>query len=462
MSSLIAIIDTDKDISMSSDPPTEQNTNYGTQAGSKQETVIASIICGIVLLVPMIFIEHEYDLFTKEYGEAKEGAAGSALALAVVFRTVSRTVLRTIVRTSARAGMRASLKGAMRAGIRAASRSSAKNLTNESMQNSDEESSSSSNNIKSLLFASGLLYASWIIVVGLGQPFENLLESSAARQKAIIEKRMEEEKIKEFQGLAIYAFQKEEQLKKEKQHFEDLRANLKKERDAQKQQELQKDLQIQHETVAFTTNEYENALRDSNGIKLNPNEIKKEEAETELSKTLDWLYTYAPFPGKTSYDSLLIWLGGIIMFLPLWVIFFVQSFWAKREGKELILETGPIGGVIQLYFAGAFSFMPLTSDVIVPDASAATRGRIATIGLLVPTILAAILWYLWKTTNSIHPQILFAADAFLIYPMVQCFPLAPLEGIYIWRWNKTLWFFFFVLIMSMFMLMASEALRGII
>ena len=131
-----------------------------------------------------------------------------------------------------------------------------------------------------------------------------------------------------------------------------------------------------------------------NGIRMNPKEIEKEVEDTELSKTLDWLYTYAPFPGNTSWSSMVIWLGGIIMFLPLWVIFFVQSFWARREGKQLILETGPIGGVIQLYFAGAFSFMPLTSDVIVPNASTASRGRIAAVGLIVPTILAGALWYL--------------------------------------------------------------------
>ena len=58
-----------------------QEVSSVNTAGSTRETIIASIICGIVLLVPMIYIEYEYDLFTKEYGEAKEGAAGSALAL---------------------------------------------------------------------------------------------------------------------------------------------------------------------------------------------------------------------------------------------------------------------------------------------------------------------------------------------------------------------------------------------
>ena len=31
--------------------------------GSTRETIIASVICGIILLVPMIYIEYEYDLF---------------------------------------------------------------------------------------------------------------------------------------------------------------------------------------------------------------------------------------------------------------------------------------------------------------------------------------------------------------------------------------------------------------
>ena len=31
-------------------------------AGSTRETIIASIICGIILLVPMIYIEYEYEI----------------------------------------------------------------------------------------------------------------------------------------------------------------------------------------------------------------------------------------------------------------------------------------------------------------------------------------------------------------------------------------------------------------
>ena len=104
--------------------------------------------------------------------------------------------------------------------------------------------------------------------------------------------------------------------------------------------------------------------------------------------------------------------------------------------------------------------MPLTSDVEVPKANTAQRARVAIVGLLVPTVIAVGFWYAFKVTKI--PELLFVADAFLIYPMVQCFPLHPLEGIFIWRWKKIYWVELFLIIMSMFMLAASEGLQNVI
>ena len=148
------------------------------------------------------------------------------------------------------------------------------------------------------------------------------------------------------------------------------------------------------------------------------------------------------------------------MFLPLWVIYFAQNWWTNREGLQIKHETGNIGGAIQLYFAGAFSFMPLTSDVEVPNSNTAQRARVAVVGLVLPTLIAVGFWYGFKTTKI--PELLFVADAFLIYPMVQCFPLHPLEGIFVWRWKKDVWLGLFLIIMSMFMLAASEGLQNVI
>ena len=69
-------------------------------------------------------------------------------------------------------------------------------------------------------------------------------------------------------------------------------------------------------------------------------------------------------------------------------------------------QTEWIGGGIQLYFAGAFSFMPLTSDVI--DTTADKRSQIALGGLIAPTLVAIALWLAWKETNQ--PWVLFCLD----------------------------------------------------
>jgi hypothetical protein len=166
------------------------------------------------------------------------------------------------------------------------------------------------------------------------------------------------------------------------------------------------------------------------------------------------------FGGETPWDSMLIWIGGFVITLPLWFIYFVQSWAARRENLEFRHETGPIGGGIQLYFAGAFSFMPLTSDVEVPSANEKQRSRIALYGLYPPAILSLLIWFVWQNTGD--ARALFLSDAFLIFPMVQCFPLSPLEGIYVWRYNKLLWLCTFCFIMSLFMIVASAGLKGVI
>ena len=142
-----------------------QEEKKKAKGGRARETIIAFLICSAVLFLPMFEIEHEYKLFTQEHGEAREGAAGAALALAVMFRTVSRTVLRTIIRTSARAGMRASLRGAIRTSIRTVGRTQSKGL----LKRKDKERRDKNirlGNYKSLLFASVLLYLSFRSVFG--------------------------------------------------------------------------------------------------------------------------------------------------------------------------------------------------------------------------------------------------------------------------------------------------------
>jgi len=425
---------------------------------SAVERVIAFILCVLVLLLPMIYIEHGYDAFTSEHGEAREGAAGAGLALAVVFRTVSRTVLRTIVRTSARAGVRASLKGAIKNAARTAIRQKTKDAAKQLAQ---DQKKARVSNLKSMFFASGLLYVSWVIVIGFGQPFANLYDKEETLRREAQELREHQELKERMKKPAIEAWEKKQILMAAEEEKNELMLELKMERDESKRNRLESELVLVKDKVINANYEFTQAFERSGELLTNPNDIYAEEPEGDstVSEWVDYLMTYAPFPGRTAWSSPVIWIGGMIMVVPLWLIFFVQSAMCRSRKVVMDHQTEWIGGGIQLYFAGAFSFMPLTSDVVI-DTTPAKRSQIALGGLIAPTLIAMMFWLTWKETAQ--PWILFCSDAFLLYPMVQIFPLNPLEGVFVWRHNKLQWLLSFVVIMGMFMLVSSEALKNVI
>jgi hypothetical protein len=105
--------------------------------------------------------------------------------------------------------------------------------------------------------------------------------------------------------------------------------------------------------------------------------------------------------------------------------------------------------------------MPLASDVVV-EGNTAERGRVSLAGLVAPTVVAIVLWLIWKLTGGTIQPILLASDAFLIYPMVQCFPLTPLDGNQVFRWHRGIWLMVFALVMASFIFMGSEGLKNVI
>ena len=433
------------------------------EGGGAVETALAVVIALAALVGPLVYIQHRYDLFTSEHGLAREGAAGAGLALAVVFRTVSRTVLRTIVRTSARAGMRASMKGAMQSGMRVATRSLLASMFKTAADKGDKETANGPasirrGNLRSLAFATLLLYVSWVIVIGLGQPFTPLMN---AEQAGIAETA----KLTEAQAMADrprpehQAWDLDVAIKVKREELRTSKKKYKGSRDPVEQRAMEAQLIVENLELDDLQIELQDALTKAGG-KMSPKAAPEDEAEpTAFDDLIEWLFTRAPYPGATPWASPVIWGGALIFTLPLWVIYFFQAGEARRRGLVLRHETGMDGGLIQLYFAGAFSFMPLTSDVVV-EGTEEERGRVALVGLLAPTFIAIGLWGAWKATG-ITP-LLFAADAFLIYPMVQTFPLDPLDGVRVWRWNKVVWTVVFLAIISVFMFAGSEGLKSVI
>lgn len=435
---------------------------------SRAELVVSLLVCGLTLLGPILYIQWQYTAYTEQHGEALEGAAGAGLALAVVFRTISRTVLRTVIRTSARAGMRASLKSIFRSTLRVALRGSTagvfKNLSDRLQGNTNTTKRPvKERNLRSLAFASSLLCASWVIVIGFGQPYAALLTRADAEVAEEERIQAEAAQMELLINEAYEAWDAQQEFRRLDQEYTELRLQLKMERDIENRPEIEERLNLLLLKQNAASRRLEDAKKASGGRVLAPGDTSLQDQEKlfeDFEQMQDALFTYAPYPGQKTWSSPLLWLGGLVMVLPMWIIFFVQNLMARRQGNQLRHETGVDGGLIQLYFAGAFSFMPLTSDTIVDGADMRQRGHIALAGLAAPVAIAIALWTSWRLTGE-H-ALVFAADAFLIYPMVQIFPLNPLEGRHLWRHNRAQWSVLFVIIMFLFLLVGSEALRSVI
>lgn len=109
---------------------------------------------------------------------------------------------------------------------------------------------------------------------------------------------------------------------------------------------------------------------------------------------------------------------------------------AWRYGAKASFRTGLDGALIQAYFAGAGSYLPLIMDI---EYRGTVENRAKASGFVLGGLfgmhLALNLLGRWNGS----PYILFASSMFLIYCFVYAFPIKPLEGHYIWRKSKVLW-----------------------
>ncbi len=429
------------------------------------EMIFAVIVCVLAMFLPVVLIEKGYLDFVSEHGIAREGAAGATLALAVVVRTV----MRNIIRTTARASLRAGLKTAMRSLLRVATRSlfasffktaMGDKLSSGHTENEDDASRRRSN-LRSLMLASALLYASWVIVIGFGQPFSSLMtaEQAAAAEKVELEALAEARANSRQPGIVAWELDMRRNALRESVIAK--RKELKTARNLDEQTRIANELSELNADLTVVQTELSDALIHSGGHLTHPEDTVKNKEREDAAKLQNWLFTRAPYPGDTPWSSPVIWGAAALFVVPLWFIYLTQSGVARRLGIPLIHETGPAGGFIQLYFAGAFSYMPLSSDVVIKGTTA-ERGRVSLAGILAPIFVSIVLWLAWKWTGESLQLVLLASDAFLIYPMVQSFPLDPLDGSRLFRWNRGIWLAVFVFVMGTFVFMGSEGLKNVI
>lgn len=145
----------------------------------------------------------------------------------------------------------------------------------------------------------------------------------------------------------------------------------------------------------------------------------------------------------------------VIAAMPIVVYAVITTLAAKRFAVKVRFETGFDGLLIQGYFTGAGSFLPMTTDIIYRDGSVKQKAKLAATALL---SMLVIHWLLHVLAVQLGQSWLeFGSAVFLIYTFVYSFPISPLEGHDVWRFSKLLWLLMFTpIILSFFVLFPSQ------
>jgi hypothetical protein len=418
-------------------PESEQAQRWLRHPGWR--TVIGLTLGATILLAPMVLIERGYLAFVREHGGIREGAAGASLALAVMIRAVIRTLMRSLVRTSARASLKVSLrslfKNLLRQGMRLVVAAGLRRAAVGARTGPDFALKAS---IYALLAGGLLIVASWIMVIRGGQPYR---ETNPAQTEAAPPPLHEER---------VQPGRKANDLRQE---LERRCLAWRAERDPALRAEAA-------DALAVATAEFLQEYVNANGRLIGDDIQRNRETARELEASLTSWGTPPAFSGEIGWGSPVLWWGGLLFVLPVGLTFAIARALMRRAGGDAALSTGAESGLVQLYFAGAFSFMPLAADLHLQGADD-TRGKAVLAGLSACLGVSFACWALWRWAGG-NSWLLFTADAFLLYPLVQCFPLRPLDGHAVWKWRRKSWAMLFLVVMVGFLFTASEGLKRVI
>jgi hypothetical protein len=164
--------------------------------------------------------------------------------------------------------------------------------------------------------------------------------------------------------------------------------------------------------------------------------------------------------------ALLSTAGGLSIFrlslmaaLPL-LIYAASAFLVARGfGASTRIRTAVDGLLLQGYFAGAGSFLPMTTDIEY-TADGRTQSQIAFWVLLILYALHLALRGLFLASGS-EPALLLSSLV-LVYCFVYSFPIPPLEGYWIWSASKLLWLVVWVPILTSFVVSMPGAILSVL
>ncbi len=130
------------------------------------------------------------------------------------------------------------------------------------------------------------------------------------------------------------------------------------------------------------------------------------------------------------------WTAAFLAGLPMLVYVVIHWICGKLFDVKIHYRTELDGLLLQGYFTGAGSFLPMTTDV---DYDGTLRGKclVATSALLSMLAIHVGLVFLGDSMQS--PELQFLGAIFLVYAFIYVFPIDPLEGKFIWAQSRWLW-----------------------
>ncbi len=159
-----------------------------------------------------------------------------------------------------------------------------------------------------------------------------------------------------------------------------------------------------------------------------------------------------------SQGQLHVVVAGLLASVPLLVQVAVSLATAHWLGTDCRISTPVDGLILQAYFTGSGSFLPMATDVQQHGTPRAA--------MLASTIALAVQWGLFLVLHLASgvvdaPAVQFAAAMFLVYAFVNSFPIAPLDGYALWRGSKTLWVVVWLPILVSFLLGGAQPLEAL-
>ena len=145
--------------------------------------------------------------------------------------------------------------------------------------------------------------------------------------------------------------------------------------------------------------------------------------------------------------------------VPLLVYALLHYVFGKVFDVRTRYRTELDGLLLQGYFTGAGSFLPLTTDVDYTGSDIGKR-NVAIASLVGMLVAYGGIALLGNATGS--AELSFLGPMFLVYAFVYCFPIKPLEGHFIWTSSKTLWAVITTPILIAFMLWLPEGFGQIL